>query len=107
MGPYCNYCNTRCFKYTTKDSLIKTDLEPTCRDGLKHAMDCTYPRLINKQGNHIGWLVELRRHDDTGYSLAAELINGEVMPYEIANTDIEEILDFTKAPGDNRYFRTI
>lgn len=107
MGPYCNYCNTRCFKPTTKDSLITKDLEPTCKEGLKHAMDVTYPKLINKQNNQVGWLVELRRHDGTGHSLAAELINSQVMTYEISNHDIEEILDFLKAPGENRYFKVI
>lgn len=106
MGPYCNYCNTRCFKPTTKGSLINTDLEATCLEGIKHDMNKTYPRLINSKGHQLGWLVELRRHDGDGYSLAAELIDSKVMTYEIANTAIEEILDFTKAPGDNRYFRT-
>lgn len=107
MGPYCNYCNTRCFKPTTKDSLINTDLEATCIEGIKHDMNKTYPRLINTKGEHIGWIIELRRHDGTGHSLAAELINNEVMTYEIPNTSMEEILDFTKAPGHNRYFKAL
>ena len=93
MGSYCKYCNTRCFKYTTKNSLIKTDLEATCENGIIHDMDATYPRLINTKNVHIGWLLELKRGED--FSLFAELSNGKVMEYEIKNTEFEEILKLT------------
>lgn len=104
MSPYCNYCNTRCFKPTTKDSLIKTDLEATCLEGIIHGMNSTYPKLKDQSEKPIGWLVELRRGEE--YSLAAELVNGEIMPYEVPNTSLEEILDFTKGLKENTYYRT-
>ena len=93
MGPYCMYCNTRCFKYTTKDSLIKTDLEATCERGMVHDMDATYPKLYSTNNTHIGWLLELRRGED--FSLFAELSNGKIMEYEVQNTDFEEVLKLT------------
>lgn len=90
MGPYCNYCGTRCFKPTNAASLVKTDLEATCLEGIVHDMNKTYPKLKDQSEKTIGWLVELRRGEE--YSLAAELFKGQVMTYEVSNLEIEERL---------------
>lgn len=102
MGPYCNYCGTRCFTPTSQLDYVKTDLRATCTDGTIHDLNMTYSRLFNSKNVHIGWLLELRRHDSEGYSLALDL---DMREYEIANTDLEEILDLTAPPKLNHYYR--
>ncbi len=34
MGPYCNFCGTRCFIPTSENDIIKKDLKATCKDGI-------------------------------------------------------------------------
>lgn len=39
MGPYCKFCNNRCFIPTTKDDIITTDLKATCDEGIKFDLE--------------------------------------------------------------------
>ena len=102
MGPYCKFCNNRCFKYTEKDDLIKTDLKATCREGIIFDMNMTYSKLKDSKGNDKGWLISLNRGGN--YSLCAELFKGKIIEFEIENSHLEEIIDFTKSPKDNTYY---
>lgn len=109
MGPYCNFCGARCFVPTTREDLVKTDLKATCPEGIIFDMNKTFPIIYAKDGSDsktgivYGWMVELKRGEE--FSLAAQVIKGQLMEFSIRNKDLEEILDLTAAPGANYYYR--
>lgn len=109
MGPYCNFCGSRCFVPTTREDPIKTDLKATCLKGKAHDLSKTFPVIYAKDGSDsktgivYGWMIELKRGEE--YSRAAQILNGEAAEFSIRNKDLEEILDLTAAPGKNHYYR--
>lgn len=36
MGPYCKFCNQRCFVPVARLSLLSTDIRATCKEGMRH-----------------------------------------------------------------------
>jgi hypothetical protein len=92
MGPYCKFCDSRCFVPTSKEDYVKTDLKATCQEGIKHDMSASFPTVRDSKGNSLGWLIELNRGEE--YSMAACLHSGDVMPYEILNKDLTEVHDW-------------
>lgn len=101
MGSYCKFCGLRCFKYTDKNSYIKTDLEATCFEGIKHDLNCTYPTLKDKKDNHIAWVIEEPRHKQ--WFKVVEFKN-ELREFEIETNQIEEVIDLVNG---NSFYRLI
>jgi len=69
------------------------------------ATDCdtVYPKLFNSTNRQIGWIKQIQRGEV--YSIALEIYDCELVEYEILNTHLEEIIDFTQPPLDNLYYR--
>lgn len=106
MGPYCKFCNDRCFAPTTSHDYISKDIRATCHDGVKFDMSSEYPELIATDDKTLkGWLLELKRERE--YSLAVEIIGGELQEFEVRNDHIEEIIDLVSPhrAGKRRYYR--
>lgn len=101
MGPYCKFCGDRCFIPTEKNDYIKTDIKATCLEGIKFDMSSTYSELLSKDEKYLkGWILDLRRGEE--YSLAAEIIGGQVLEYEIKNNEIEEVIDLVTPSRINK-----
>lgn len=93
MGPYCNCCGNRCFVSTKNDDYIKTDLKATCKNGMINDLNKTYPKIVDKNYDTKYWLLELDRLSE--YSRALEILNGQIMEFEIKNTELEEIINLS------------
>jgi hypothetical protein len=106
MGPYCKFCGERCFIPTKKSDYVTKDLKATCTKGILFDMDSTFPKLFDSKQKQIGWILDLKRHNSE-YSLAAEILNNSVMEFEIRNIELEQVIDFTKSPKDNTYYRLV
>jgi hypothetical protein len=93
MGGYCKFCNNHCFVPVEKGEIFNVALKATCLNGQIFDYDCTLPVLQNSKGEKIGWL-QLKRGEE--YSIAYQVLNGNVMPYEISNYNLVEKMDLIR-----------
>lgn len=102
MGPYCMFCGDRCFVPVEDNDYIKKDLKATCEKGVIFDLDSTYTKVLNSNGEKIGWM--LIRNNGENYSLILEIVNGQLLEYEVSSYRLQEIIDFTKPPKENNWF---
>lgn len=110
MGPYCKFCDTRCFIPTEEYDYIKRDLKATCREGIIFDLTATYEPIVDKDLLLRYWLKELRRGET--HSIALQLINGKIYEFEIDNKEIELILnlsnlEMSKRVGKSSFYRLV
>lgn len=87
MGPYCKFCETRCFKPVSKDDLVKdVDLKATCREGIIFDMSKHYKEIRNEHNGRVwGWLIELRKGEE--YCLVSDF---DQNVFEVKTTELTE-----------------
>ena len=104
MGPYCKFCDTRCFipsKYP-----FAYDIRATCDEGMSDALPKNFKPLFSPNDLKVEGFVDIRSLRQGDYTTVVDLEGRE---YELNAWHVEEVLNGHAPQGSARshYFRRV